>query len=130
MKDSVGSRGLAENGIVLKKNKAGRALRPLKPTGMKTSGKRLVLGFDGWCFSCGELAWRIEEQLEGSLEVRNLATSTIRVPRSGTGRLRERKPRGLTLFEVRGWRRCGRGPAGTGIALSRFLGSLATWGIM
>jgi hypothetical protein len=59
-------------GGVLKKNKVGRALRPLKPTGKETSGKRLVLGFDGRGSACGEQARWMNEQLEGSLKVRNL----------------------------------------------------------
>lgn len=84
----------------MKENNAGRALRPLKPTGRETSGKRLILGFDGWRSYCGELARRIEEQPEGSLEVRNVATFTIRVLRSGTGRLWEKKPLVSTLFRV------------------------------
>jgi len=41
-------------------------------TSKQTSGKRLVLGFDGGCSACGELARRIEERLSGRLEVLSL----------------------------------------------------------
>jgi len=41
-------------------------------TGKQTSGKRLVLGFDGGCSACGMLARRIEERLAGKLEVLSL----------------------------------------------------------
>ena len=39
-----------------------------KLTGRQTPGKRLVLGFDGWCSACSELARRIGKRLAGRLD--------------------------------------------------------------
>lgn len=82
-------------------------------TGKQPSGKRLVLGYDGRCSACGELARRIEEQLAGRLEVRNLRDPLVKEWRKKT--LGEGAPLAPTLFEVRKDRdreEVGRGPAG------------------
>jgi hypothetical protein len=67
-----GSRGPRRRGIVLdKKNEVARDSRTPKPIGKEASGKRLVLGFDGGCSACGELARRIGGTTS-KLEVRSL----------------------------------------------------------
>jgi len=104
---------------------------PLVPklTDREASGKRLVLGFDGGCSACGELARRIEERLAGRLEVRNLREPLVQEWRKKA--LGEDLPLAPTLFEVRGqevvrawtgWR--------LGANLGRFLGPADTWRVM
>src|SRR4051794_2335204 len=91
-------------------------------------GKRLVLGFDGGCYACDELARRIEAQLAGKLEVLSLHEPQVEEWRKHT--LGEDTPLVPTLFEIRetevrawtGWR--------LGANLSRFLGPIATWRVM
>lgn len=98
-------------------------------TGKQTSGKRLVLGYDGGCSACGELARRIEERLSGRLEVLSLHDPRVEEWRKRT--LGEGAPLVPTLFEVRGpetvrawtgWR--------LGANLSRFLGPVDAWRAM
>ncbi len=74
---------------------------PLVPklTDREASGKRLVLGFDGGCSACGELARRIEERLAGRLEVRNLREPLVQEWRKKA--LGEDLPLAPTLFEVK-----------------------------
>lgn len=102
-------------------------------TGKHPSGKRLVLGYDGGCSACEELARRIEEQLTGRLEVRNLCDPRVEEWRKKT--LGENAPLAPTLFEVRknrdreeaiqawtGWRLAAN--------LGRYLGPADTWRVM
>lgn len=90
--------------------------------------KRLVLGFDGGCSTCLELAKKVHEQVGDKLEVQNL-----RDPQLGKWRkeaLGENAPWAPTLFEVdgqkvrawTGWR--------LGLVLSRHLGPKDTWKVM
>jgi hypothetical protein len=93
-----GSRGPRRRGIVLdKKNEVGRDSRTPKPIGKEASGKRLVLGFDGGCSACGELARRIGETTS-KLEVRSLHDPRVEEWRRKA--LGEDAPLVPTLFEV------------------------------
>lgn len=107
----------------------GEGPRMPKLTDREASGKRLVLGFDGGCSACGELARRIEERLAGRLEVCNLREPLIQEWCKKA--LGEDLPLTPTLFEVRGqevvrawtgWR--------LGANLGRFLGPADTWRVM
>jgi murein DD-endopeptidase MepM/ murein hydrolase activator NlpD len=99
-----------------------------KLTGRQAPGKRLVLGFDGGCSACGELARRIGERLSGKLEILSLHDPQVEEWRKKT--LGEEAPLIPTLFEVKepevrawtGWR--------LGANLGRFLGPVDTWRIM
>jgi hypothetical protein len=99
-----------------------------KLTGKETPDKRLVLGFDGGCYACGELARRIEDRLAGKLEILSLHEPQAEEWRKKA--LGEDAPLVPTLFEVRGpevrawtgWR--------LGASLARFLGPVATWRVM
>jgi murein DD-endopeptidase MepM/ murein hydrolase activator NlpD len=98
-------------------------------TGKQTSGKRLVLGFDGGCSACGERARRIEARLTGRLEVLSLHDPRVEEWRKRA--LGDDAPLVPTLFEVSGpeavrawtgWR--------LGASLSRFLGPIDAWRVM
>ncbi len=99
-----------------------------KLTGKETPGKRLVLGFDGGCSACSELARRIEERLAGKLEVLSLREPEVEEWRKKA--LGEDAPLVPTLFEIRGpevrawtrWR--------LGARLGRFLGPVAAWRVV
>jgi murein DD-endopeptidase MepM/ murein hydrolase activator NlpD len=105
-----------------------RGQRMPELTSKAPPGKRLVLGFDGGCCACDELARRIEAQLAGKLEVLSLHEPQVEEWRKHT--LGEDTPLVPTLFEIRetevrawtGWR--------LGANLSRFLGPIATWRVM
>ncbi len=97
--------------------------------GRQAPGKRLVLGFDGGCSACSELARRIGERLAGKIEVLSLHEPRVEEWREKT--LGEDAPLVPTLFEVRGqevvrawtgWR--------LGANLGRFLGPADTWRVM
>ena len=106
----------------------------LRLTGRHAPGTRLVLGFDGECSACGELARRIDKQLSGQLEVLSLHEPQVEEWRKKV--LGEDAPLVPTLFEVRGgqqdeqevvrawtgWR--------LGANLCRFLSPADTWRIM
>ncbi len=102
--------------------------RTPKLTGKEAPGTRLVLGFDGGCSACSELARRIEERLPGQLEVLSLHEPEVEEWRKQA--LGEGVPLVPTLFEIRepevrawtGWR--------LGAALGRFLGPFAAWRVM
>ncbi len=90
--------------------------------------KRLVLGFDAGCFTCSDLASRIEERVGEKLDVLNLHDPVLQGWRQeALGKDAQRAP---TLFEVEdgsarvwtGWR--------MGYALSRAIGPAATWQVM
>ena len=98
-------------------------------TGRRTTGARLVLGFDGGCSACSGLAQRIEDRLAGKLEVLSLREPRVEEWRKKT--LGEDAPLVPTLFEVKesgvvrgwtGWR--------LGANLGRFLGPADTWRVM
>lgn len=89
---------------------------------------RLVLGFDAGCLKCSQLARRIQEQVNGKLEIRSLRDSQVREWREKA--LGGDAPWAPTLIEVKGsevrawsgWR--------MGLALGRLLGPTATWRVM
>lgn len=94
-----------------------------------TKGRRLVLGFDGGCSSCLDLARRVEGAVGEKLEVQNLRVPELQAWRKEA--LGEDAPWAPTLFEVKGgkvlrawigWR--------MGLALTRFLGLRDTWKVM
>lgn len=106
----------------------GRDSRLPKPIGKEASGKRLVLGFDGGCSACGELARRIGETTS-KLEVCSLHEPRVEEWRKKA--LGQDPPLVPTLFEVggpdevrawTGWR--------LGAALGRLLGPFDTWRVM
>ncbi|CAA9451069.1 MAG: hypothetical protein AVDCRST_MAG02-1032 [uncultured Rubrobacteraceae bacterium] len=90
--------------------------------------KRLVLGFDAGCFTCSDLAARIEERVGDRLAVRNLNDPEVQAWRKEA--LGEDAKWAPTLFEIEdgrvkawaGWR--------MGWALSRAIGPAATWQVM
>lgn len=90
--------------------------------------KRLILGFDAGCMTCSDLAQRIEEQMEGKLQVRNLRDLDVMGWRMEA--LGEDAPWAPTLFEIEdgktrawtGWR--------MGARLSYLLGPSATWRVL
>ena len=92
------------------------------------SVSRLVLGFDGGCGTCFELAKRIDREVGDKLEVQNLRDERVMTWREET--LGKDAPWAPTLFEVSGrgvrawtgWR--------MGIVLSRSLGASGTWRVM
>ena len=100
----------------------------MKQTEGRRSGRRLVLGFDAECLTCSELAKRIEERVEGSLEVLSLNDPLMEHWRKDV--FGEAAPWAPTLVEVSG----GSVEAWTGarmaVRLGRALGPLATWRIM
>ncbi|MDP8971949.1 MAG: hypothetical protein M3N45_01945, partial [Actinomycetota bacterium] len=98
-------------------------------TGRRTSGNRLVLGFNGGCSACSGLARRVEEQLAGKLEVLSLREPPVEEWRKKT--LGEDAHLVPTLSEVRepgvvrawiGWRLAAN--------LGRLLGPVDTWRVM
>jgi murein DD-endopeptidase MepM/ murein hydrolase activator NlpD len=104
-----------------------------EPTEREVPARRLVLGFDGGCSACGELARRIDGRLAGKLEVRNLREP--RVEEWHREALGQDVPLAPTLFEITsegdqkeevrawtGWR--------LGANLGRFLGPADTWRVM
>lgn len=90
--------------------------------------KRLVLGFDAGCFTCNDLASRIEERVGDKLAVRDLKDPEVHAWRREI--LGEDAKWTPTLFEIgdgtvrawAGWR--------MGWALSRRLGPVDTWRVM
>lgn len=91
-------------------------------------GRRLVLGFDGGCFTCADLAKSIEERLDGKLEVRNLRDPQVREwCRRALGNDAPWAPTLLEIEEgeIRAW-------TGWKLAanLSRSVGPVATWRVM
>lgn len=89
---------------------------------------QLVLGFDAGCFTCSDLAARIEERVGEKLAVRNLHDPEVQAWR--TEALGEDAKWTPTLFKIEdgkvkawaGWR--------MGWALSRTLGPATTWQVM
>lgn len=91
-------------------------------------GKQLVLGFDAGCFTCSDLAARIEDRVGDRLAVRNLNDPKVQAWRKEA--LGEDAKWAPTFFEIEdgkvkawsGWK--------MGWALSRTIGPAATWQVM
>lgn len=90
--------------------------------------KRLILGFDAGCFTCSDLATKIEERVGDKLAVRNLNDPEVQKWRKDA--LGENAKWAPTLFEIEdgkvkawtGWR--------MGWALTRAVGPAVTWQVM
>lgn len=91
--------------------------------------RRLVLGFDGGCATCTDLAKRIEERVGDKLEVRSLHHPQVEHWRGQA--LGEGAPWAPTFFEVGGARgvKAWTGPY-MAIRLARTLGPVFTWRLM
>ena len=89
---------------------------------------KLILGFDGGCLTCSNLATRIREQVGDQLEIRSLHEPQVEHWRKQA--LGEDAPWAPTLVEIKdgkvrawtGWR--------MGLNLSRRLGPVATWQVI
>lgn len=99
-----------------------------KPLVKQPHVKRLVLGFDGGCGTCLELAKKIDEQVGDRLEVQNLRDPQLVGWRSQA--LGEDAPWAPTLFEVKGEKIRAWTGKRMGAKLTRFLGPVATWKVM
>lgn len=93
-----------------------------------SDSKRLVLGFDGGCFTCLELARRIDERVGDKLEVKNLRNPQLQGWRKEA--LGEDAPWAPTLFEVKGPRVRAWTGLRMGLVLTRALGPADTWRVM
>jgi hypothetical protein len=89
---------------------------------------RLILGFDGGCFTCLELARRIDERVGDKLEVKNLRNPQLQGWRKEA--LGENAPWAPTLFEVNGSRVRAWTGLRMGLVLIRALGPAGTWRAM
>jgi predicted DCC family thiol-disulfide oxidoreductase YuxK len=91
--------------------------------------RRLILGFDGGCATCSDLAERISEQAGTRLEVRSLHHPQVEHWRERA--LGKDAPWAPTLFQIGGVRgvRAWTGP-GMALRLARALGPVATWRLM
>jgi predicted DCC family thiol-disulfide oxidoreductase YuxK len=101
-----------------------------EPTGRESQGaRRLVLGFDGGCAACSDLARRISERVGDKLEVRSLHHPQVEHWRGQA--LGENAPWAPTLFEVGGAKgvRVWTGPR-MAVKLTRVLGPISTWRLM
>ena len=94
------------------------------PTSGEPSGRRLVLGFDGGCGACGELARRIEEGVGGRLEV--ISLDDPRVEKWRGKALGEDAPWVPTLFEIDGDQVRAWTGKRMGLKLGRLLGPAAS----
>lgn len=94
-----------------------------------TGTRRLVLGFDGGCVTCSDLAERISEQVGDRLEVRSLHHPQVEYWREQA--LGKDAPWAPTLFEVGGPRkiRAWTGPR-MAVRLACALGPVSTWRVM
>lgn len=94
-----------------------------------TSTRRLVLGFDGGCVACSDLAERISEQVGDRLEACSLHHPQVEHCREQA--LGEHAPWAPTLLEVGGLReiRAWTGPRMV-VRLARALGPVSTWRLM
>ena len=91
--------------------------------------RRLILGFDGGCAACGELAWRISEKVGDRLEIQSLHHPQVEHWRERT--LGKHAPWTPTLIEVGGISevRAWTGPR-LAVRLARVLGPVSTWQVM
>ena len=105
-------------------SKAGGLFKDTGPV----EGRKLVLGFDGECFSCSDLARRVRGTVGDTLTVRSLGDPQVRRWREET--LGEDAPWAPTLFEVGAGRIRAWTGVRMGLALSRALGPTATWRVM
>ncbi len=99
----------------------------LKPATMKA--RRLVLGYDGGCVTCSDLAERISQSVGDRMEVRSLHDPQVEHWRERT--LGKDAPWAPTLFEVGG---PGEVRAWTGprmaVRLARALGPVSAWRVL
>jgi hypothetical protein len=94
----------------------------------ETQGRRLVLGFDGGCFTCADLAQRIEERLEGKIEVKSLHDpQVVEWRKQALGKLTLLTP---MLFEIDGDRIASWSGWQIGFVLSRRFGVATSWKVM
>lgn len=92
------------------------------------ASRRLILGYDGGCFTCTGLARRIEEQVGGELEVLSLSDPHMQAWRRKA--LGEQAPWTPTLVEIKDLKvRAWTGPR-MAVTLTRRLGPAATWRVM
>jgi len=102
----------------------------LEPANREAPGARkLVLGFDGGCTMCSDVAERISERVGDKLEVRSLYHPQVEYWREQA--LGKDAPWAPTLFEIGGAREV---RAWTGlrmaVRLARALGPVSTWRVM
>jgi hypothetical protein len=91
-------------------------------------GRRLVLGFDGGCATCSDLARRIKEASEGRLEVLSLHEPMVKKWRKKA--LGGNASSAPTLFEIHDAKVKAWTGLRMGAQLSRRLGPIVTWRIM
>ncbi len=91
-------------------------------------GRRLILGFDGGCVTCSDLARRIKTASEGKLEVLSLHDPVVKKWRKKA--LGEDSPSAPTLFEIHDAKVKAWIGLRMGAHLSRRLGPVVTWRIM
>ncbi len=91
-------------------------------------GRRLVLGFDAGCMTCGGLAKRIEDAVGDRLEVFNLRHPQAEVWRERA--LGENAPWAPTLFEIRSGSIKAWTGRRMGLILAGKLGIVVTWRVM
>lgn len=90
---------------------------------------KLILGFDGGCMTCSDLAKRIEEKVGDKLEIRSLHDPQMENWREQT--LGEDAPWAPTLVEVGGVRGAQAWTgAGMAVRLGRALGLVSTWRVL
>lgn len=90
--------------------------------------RRLVLGFDAGCFTCADMARRVEEKVGDKVEIQNLKDPQLLEWRKEA--LGEDAPWAPTLFEIRGEKVRAWTGKKMGFQLSRFLGPVSTWRVM
>lgn len=90
--------------------------------------RKLVLGFDAGCFTCVEMARRVEEKVGDKVEIQNLNDPRLLEWRKEA--LGEDAPWAPTLFEVKGEKVRAWTGKRMGLQLTRFLGPVATWRVM
>ncbi|AHY45507.1 Hypothetical Protein RradSPS_0224 [Rubrobacter radiotolerans] len=94
----------------------------------QVGGRRLVLGYDGGCFTCTDLARRIEKQVGGKLEVLSLGDPQMQAWRRKA--LGANAPWTPTLVEIKDLKvKAWIGPR-MAVTLARRLGPAATWRVM
>lgn len=96
--------------------------------GIPDPGRRLVLGFDAGCTTCGDVARRIEAEVGEKLEVRPLHDPQMAHWREEA--LGEDAPWAPTLVEVKGGEVRAWTGVGMGVRMGRALGPLTTWRLM
>lgn len=90
--------------------------------------RKLVLGFDAGCFTCVEMARRVEEKVGDKVEIQNLNDPRLLEWRKEA--LGEDAPWAPTLFEIKGEKVRAWAGKRMGLQLTRFLGPVVTWRVM